>query len=65
MNRKLTVLGTVLLVLALFSVVLLCTNTRIDPQIRKFNEISRQPESENADMNLLLQIVLDMDNLMH
>ncbi len=57
MKRRLTVPGTILLVLALAAVIFLCADTRIDPQIRKSYETSMRPASENEDMNLLLQML--------
>ncbi len=59
MNRKktLAIVGAVILALSLAPLLFLCANTRIDPQIRASYETSSQPQPENDDMTLLLQML--------
>ena len=49
------ILGTAILLLSLIPVVLFCTNTRIDPQVRATYEVATEPQDE--DMALLLQLL--------
>ncbi len=56
-ERKVILLGVLLLAAALCSVICLCTNTRIDPELRSSYDRPAESASENADMNLLLQML--------
>lgn len=49
--------GLILLVFALFSVVCLCTNTRIDPELRSSYDRPAETASSNENMSLLLQML--------
>lgn len=55
MKRK--ILGSVLLVIALVSVLFLCTDIRLKPEIRSSYEIGQTEHVENDDMALLLQML--------
>lgn len=59
MNREKTLAlsGLILLVLALFSVICLCTNTRIDPELRSSYDRPAGSAGESGDMSLLLQML--------
>ena len=59
MNRekKLALAGLILLVFALFSVICLCTNTRIDPELRTSYDKPAGSASDSGDMSLLLQML--------
>ena len=54
-ERILLIVGTAVMLLSLIPVVLFCTNTRIDPQVRMTYEVASEPQDE--DMALLLQML--------